>query len=597
MTDFGHGGLSMGDDINPERKLAAVMVTDVAGYSRLMQADEAGTLSALSLVMGITKGQIELRRGRIANTAGDSVLAIFPSAADAVSCALIVQEVLVQQSQESRGLQLRIGIHLGDVIERNGDVFGTAVNIAARLEAIAQPGGIAVSGAVRDDVLGKLPASFTSIGQQSLKNIEQPVHIYNLVSQIGATPDSIREADRRLNFSQSGGISIAVLPFLNMSRDLEHEFIADGLTEDLITELSHLKDFLVIARNTVFTYKGRQIDVSQVGRELGVRYVLEGSIRSMGLRIRITAQLIDARTGAHLWAEKFDRNMRDLFDVQDEVVRAVAATTQVRLLINEGEAAERSTSLDQWTLMTQGYREFYRLTLDRLRRSEEIARQFVSRFPSAPRAHVLLAFVLYHQVIMGFRPGSKELQDEIMREAREGLRLDPNDEYALVTLAMPLLDLMDRPSEALALITRALDLNPNFATGYGLLGDVNLALGQPDEAIRLAEISIRLNPRDPSVFFRYATLAAANFEKKEHAKTLHWANQAVALKSDYWLSYALSAACFAEIGDIEAAKSAATMIFEIWPDATIARMSGMYSQSSPWWRRFADGLLKSGIPM
>jgi len=586
----------MVDEATLERRLAAVLASDVAGYSRLMQLDEARTLKALEVVNGIAKAQIELHRGRVANTAGDSIVAVFASAVDAVSCALIVQEVLIQQSQENHGLQLRMGIHLGDVVDRNGDVLGTAVNIAARLEAIAQPGGIVVSGAIRDEVIGKLPASFTSIGEQALKNIERPIQAYNLTPQIGAAPASIREADARLDLPQIGGVSIAVLPFVNMSGDPEREFIADGLTEDLITELSHLKHFLVIARNTVFTYKNRQIDVGQVGRELGVRYVLEGSIRSMGTRVRITAQLIDAKSAAHLWAEKFDRNVNDLFDVQDEVVRAVAASAQITLLLHEGESTQRSANLDQWSLMTQGYRVFYRLTSESLRESEGIARQFVGRFPEASRAHALLATTIYHQVIMGFRQGSKDLREEIAREAREGLRLDPNDEYALTTLATVLMDLFGRPSEALSLLNRALELNPSFSMAYGLLGDVNLAMGNSDEAIRLSEMSIRLNPRNPSVYFRYAALATANFAKKDHSKTVHWANQTIALKPDYWLGYALAAASSAESGDLESAKQSASLLMQLWPEASISQMKEVFSQTSPWWKRFEDGLIAAGIP-
>jgi len=532
----------MGDEANLERRLVAVLASDVAGYSRLMQADEAAALHALEVVNRIARTQIELRRGRIANTAGDSIIAVFSSAVDAVSCAMIIQEVLIQQSQENHDLQLRMGIHLGDVVARNGDVFGTAVNIAARLESLAQPGGIVISAAVRDNVAGKLPVVFTSMGEQALKNIEHPIQAYIVAPQIGAAPASIRQADTRLDLPQHGGISIAVLPFLNMGSDPAHELFADGLTEDLITELSHIKYFLVIARNTVFTYKDRQIDVGQVGRELGVRYVLEGSIRAMGSRIRITAQLIDAKSAAHLWAEKFDRNIDDLFDIQDEVVRAVAATAQINLLLHEGESTQRSTDLDQWSLMTRGYRAFYRLTSEGLRESEDIARQFVSRFPEASRAHALLATSMYHQVIMGFRQGSRDLKEEILREAREGLRLDPNDEYALMTLATVFTDLFGKPSETLALLTRALELNPNFATAYGFLGDVHIAIDNPDEAIRFSEMSIRLNPRNPSAFFRYSTLATANFAKKDHSKTVHWANLAIALKPDYWQSYALIAA-------------------------------------------------------
>jgi adenylate cyclase len=585
----------MGNEANLERKLAAVLASDVAGYSRLMQANETGTLKALEIVNGVAKAQIEVHRGRIANTAGDSIIAVFGSAVDAVSCALIIQEVLVQQSQDNQGLQLRMGLHLGDVVDRNGDVFGTAVNIAARLEGIAQPGAIVVSAAIRDDVTGKLPASFVSIGEQTLKNIDRAVQAYSLVPQIGAAPASIREADTRLDLPQLGGVSIAVLPFVNMSHDAEHESIADGLTEDLITELSRLKHFLVIARNTVFTYKGRQVDLGQVGKDLGVRYVLEGSIRIMGSRIRITAQLIDAGSGTHLWAEKFDRNMEDLFDVQDEVVRAVAASTQMTLLIKEGESAKRAKNLDQWSLMTQGYRELFRFTSESLHACEEIARQFTSRFPGASRAHVLLAIGMYHQILMGFREGNDELKEEILREAREGLRLDPNDEYSLSTLAMVLLDLFGRPAEALPLLTRALELNPNHAMAYGLLGDVHIALDNPDEAIRFSEIAIRLNPRAPNVFFHYVVLSAGSFAKKDHNKAVHWANQAIALKPDYWMSFAFLAASLAENGDLQSARRFASMMMQIWPEASISRMKETVSPAS-WWNRFADDLRATGIP-
>jgi adenylate cyclase len=578
-----------------ERKLAAVLASDVAGYSRLMQADELATVKALDSASKVAKTQIELHRGRIANTAGDSIIAVFDSAVDAASSALIIQEVLTHQAKENGGLQLRMGIHLGDVVMRNSDVLGTAVNIAARLESIAQAGGIVVSGALRDDVAGKLPATFNFMGEQTLKNIEGRIRAYSLASQIGAAPSSISEADTRLDLPQLGGVSIAVLPFDNLSREPTQEYIADGITEDLITELSHLKHFLVIARNTVFTYKGRPIDIGQVGKELGVGYVLEGSIRVMGPRIRITAQLIDTKSGAHLWAEKFDRSIDELFDVQDEVVRAVASTTQTTLMLHEGESARRAKTIDQWSLMTQGYREFYRLTSEGLASAETIARQFVARFPEAPSAHNLISSIKYHQILMGFSEGSLELKEEVLREAREALRLDPNDEYVLTTLAMVLLDLFSKPAEALPLLMRALALNPNFAVAYQLLGDVNLALDNPDEAIRYSEIAIRLNPRAPSTFFAYAILTAASFAKKDLVKALHWANQTIALKPDYWISYAFLTVSSAESGDLESARQAASRLLKIWPTATFSKMKESIAIPASWQKRFSDGLAAGGI--
>jgi adenylate cyclase len=247
--------------------------------------------------------------------------------------------------------------------------------------------------------------------------------------------------------------------------------------------------------------------------------------------------------------------------------------------------------------MTQGYREFYRFTSGSLCESERIARQFVSRFPEASRAHALLAITMFHQVIMGLNAGSKELREEILREARQGMRLDPNDEFALVTLAMVLMDFFDKPSEAFSLLTRALELNPNFATAYGLLGEAHLDMGNPDEGIRYSEMSIRLNPRDPAVFFRYATLATSSFEKKDHSKTLHWANQTIALKPDYWLSYALAAASYAENGDLASAKQSASLLRQLWPEVSIARTGEAFPKTAPRWKRIDEGLIAAGIPL
>lgn len=246
--------------------------------------------------------------------------------------------------------------------------------------------------------------------------------------------------------------------------------------------------------------------------------------------------------------------------------------------------------------MTQCLREQLRFTSESLCNAEDIANQFISRFPEAARAHVLLAATLYHQVLMGFRGLSKELKDEILREAREGLRLDPNDEYALNILAIVLLDLFGKPTEALPLLTRALDLNPNFAMAYGNLGDVNIALGNPDEAIRFSEMAIRLNPRAPQAFFHYAILASANFGKKDHNKTLHWANQTIALKPDYWVSYAIAAASLMENGDLESAKQSASMLMQIWPEASLSRMKEVINIPASWGTRFTDALSASGIP-
>src|SRR4026208_828966 len=318
----------MDNEPKPDHRLAAIMATDVVGYSKLMQSDEARALAALVAIRETTQNQIKQHRGRIANTAGDSVLAEFGSAVDAVSCAMALQETLSNEG-EVKDLQVRIGIHLGDVVDKGGDLFGTAVNVAARLEGIAQPGGIVVSAAVRDDIAGKLRASFTDLGPQVLKHIEGPLRVYALSSKSGQLPPAAPYPGQSLPLPNKP--SIAVLPFENLSGDRDQEYFADGIVEEIITALSRFRSLFVIARNSSFAYKGRAVDVKQVGRELGVRYILEGSVRKAGSRVRISGQLIDTSSGAHLWADRFDGALEDIFDLQDQVTASVTGAILPRL--------------------------------------------------------------------------------------------------------------------------------------------------------------------------------------------------------------------------------------------------------------------------
>src|SRR5262245_30945460 len=310
----------MASDAKLEHRLAAIMATDVVDYTRNMLSDEATALAALAAVSEATERQIGQHRGRIANTAGDSVLAEFGSAVEAVSCALALQEELAKHREEHEQ-QLRIGVHIGDVINKNGDLFGTAVNVASRLEGIAQPGGVVISAAVRDAIAGRLLASFTDLGLKNLKNIEEPFRAYALAPRaLSRLPGAPRAGDALPLPSKP---SIAVLPFDNLSGDREQEYFADGIVEEIITALSRFRGLFVIARNSSFAYKGRAVDVKQIGRELGVRYILEGSVRRAGNRVRITGQLIDTATGTHLWAERFDGALEDIFDLQDQVTASV----------------------------------------------------------------------------------------------------------------------------------------------------------------------------------------------------------------------------------------------------------------------------------
>jgi len=323
-----------------ERKLAAIFAADVEGYSRLMGQDEVGTLRTLTAYRVIIDRLIGSHRGRIFNTAGDSLVADFASAVDAVECAVAVQEAIAKENAArpaGEQMRFRIGIHVGDIIVQGDDLFGDGVNIAARLEAIAEPGGICVSGTVRDHIGTKLPLSFVDLGAQEVKNITQPIRAYRIGTKTSPTTASVVNSSLPLPDKPS----IAVLPFANMSGDPEQEYFADGMVEEIITALSRIRWLFVIARNSTFTYKGRSVDVKQIGRELGVRYVLEGSVRKASQRVRITGQLIDALSGTHLWADRFDGSLEDVFELQDKVAISVAGvieptleTAEIRLSAN-----------------------------------------------------------------------------------------------------------------------------------------------------------------------------------------------------------------------------------------------------------------------
>jgi adenylate cyclase len=349
-----------------ERRLAAILAADVAGYSRLIGADEEGTLARLkALRRELVDPTLAEHHGRIVKTTGDGLLVEFASVIDALRCAVAVQQAMRERNASvspTDRIEFRVGLHQGDIVVEDGDIFGDGVNIAARLEGIAEPGGICVSARVQEDAAGKLDLAFEDIGEPELKNIARPVHVYRV--QLGGPPASRRHAGQRPAVQSAAEPalplpdkpSVAVLPFANMSSDPEQEFLADGIAEDVITALSRYPSLFVIARNSCFTYKGRAVDVRQVGRELGVRYVLEGSLRKSGNRVRVTAQLVEAATGNHLWAERYDRDLADIFAVQDEITEAVTIAVAPAVAGAEEQRAMRKPpgSLDAWAAYQRG---------------------------------------------------------------------------------------------------------------------------------------------------------------------------------------------------------------------------------------------------
>src|SRR5262245_25088545 len=512
-------------DTKSDRRLAAIIATDVVGYSKLMQSDEAGALAALAAIREATQSQIRQHRGRIANTAGDSVLAEFGSAVEAVSCAMALQQELTSRTQGA-DLQVRIGIHLGDVVDKAGDLFGTAVNIAARLEGTAQPGGIVISASVREAIAGKLSASFTDLGLQTLKNIEDPVRAYALSPKPNSLSTGASHSGQTLPLPSTP--SIAVLPFEDLSATHDQGYLVDGVAEEIITALSRFPRLFVIARNSSFAYRGRAIDVKQIGRELGVRYVLEGSMRKAGTRVRIIGQLIDASTGSHLWADRFDGNLGDIFDLQDQVTASVVGTIAPKMEQAEIERAKRkpTANLDAYDYYLRGLAAMHQWTkesieeaLSNFRRATELDHDFAAAYGMASRVHVLRKVL---------RTGSgRDIEvAEAARLARRAVELGKDDAVALSTAGMALSYVVGDHDEGKVLTDRALILNPNLAWAWLFSGWVRVWLGDSEAAIDRISRALRLNPTDPHSYSMYAALAHAHFFAVRYTDALSWSELA-----------------------------------------------------------------------
>lgn len=578
-----------------ERRLAAIFAADVAGYSRLISQDEVGTLRSLTSHREVMDRLIAEHGGRIANTAGDSVLAEFPSAVDAVQCAVAVQQALAQANQdtpEQRRLQFRIGVHVGDVVVRGSDLLGDGVNIAARLESIAEPGGISLSEAAHGAVRKIVSLTFTDLGAQKVKNIEEPVRVYALKVPSPA-PTGTGQAK---SLPLPDKPSIAVLPFSNVNGDPEQEHFAEGITDDIITELSRISAFLIIARNSTFTYKGTT-DVRQVGRDLGVRYIVEGSVRRAGERVRVNVHLLEASTGNHIWGERYDRSLADLFEVQDDITRSIVASTQTQVVLNEGLIAERNERPDfqTWDMAKRGWRDIYQLTRESLEKARATGFAIKQHDPASPKGPQIIATATYHLVYMGFASDPAAMREEAIAEAREAMRLDDRDEYTQWTYGNVLMGLLGRQEEAIAAYQQALEINPNFSLAYGTLGTTLAWAGRFDESIATVKMAIRLNPRDPSIFFRYTALAVAYFFKQECQESRDWAQQAVARRANWWIAWVVLAASHAHLNDSTAARAALAGLQEVLPNQRISTLPfpPLREQQIAVLR---DGLRMAGLP-
>jgi adenylate cyclase len=578
-----------------KRKLTAIVSADVVGWSRLMGEDEAGTLATLKRYREeLIDPKIEEYGGRIVSTAGDSVLVEYPSAVDAVRCSVELQEAIAERNaelpEESRML-FRIGVNLGEVIADGDDIFGDGVNIAARLQAIAGPGYVCVSGKVRDEVGKKLDMAFDDLGEQTVKNIARPVRVYTVSAVRGETDTAGIEA---------GGLplpskpSIAVLPFNNMSGDSEQEYFADGIAEDIITGLSRYHDLFVISRNSSFTYKRRAVSVKQVGTELGVRYVLEGSVRKGGNRVRVSVQLIDAATDTHIWAERYEGTLEDIFDFQDRIaVQAVGAISSS--IVSAGiETARRKhpDSLDAYDLRLRGVACTQESTPASFNEAKKAFRKALEIDPLYASAYAELANVYCLGSIYGWAKNPETSLEEADRMSRRAVSLDAHNAWAHAVLSCCLL--FRRQFElARAEAERALELNPNFAEGLLFRALVSAFCGKPDDGIEDAKRAIRLSPRDPLMWGFEDALAFSQYQARDYAAAVETASKTVVRFPNFPFGHLDLAVAYGQLGETTRAKAALADALRLAPDL-VAVVEGQPFEDPRDREHLIDGLRKAG---
>ena len=563
---------SAGLAVGPERRLAAILAADAVGYSRLVERDEEGTLGRVRTVLHeVARPAVDRHRGRIARTTGDGFIAEFASPLEAVRCAVAVQQAVAALNSdlsEADWLRFRMGINLGDVLIENGNLFGDGVNVAVRLEGLAEPGGILVSHTVYDHVQGKLPFRFDSQGERAVRDGGRPIRVFRVGWEGGPTVRPAGPPSEPL----ASKPSIAVLPFTNMSSDPEQQYFSDGLTEDIITALSRISGLLVIARASTFTYKDRPTDVKRIARELGVRYVMEGSVRRAGARLRVTAQLIDAMTGHHVWAERYDRPLADLFDIQDEITRSVAASTQTQVQFAEAQAAgsRPTTDLKARDLAARAFARVYDQTPEALADASRLVEEAIRIDPQDPLAHRVRGLVFFNRLWWGEIAHDEASVAQALQLARTALQLAPRDEYGHYLMALAHAE-AGRLEDAIAECERGLEINPNCSLILGELGNYFGLLGRSEEAIEMCRLTLRLNPSDPSNFWHHHTIAAAHFTAADYQAALRESRK-IARARAHLQSGVIWAAAAAGLGNPGEAQAAVAYCLAQRPDLCVGKV-------------------------
>ena len=578
------------------RRVTAILAIDIVGYSRLMGADDEGTLAQLkTLRRDLIDPKIKEHEGRIVKTTGDGMLAEFASVVDALRSIIEIQREMRMRNAEippEKRIEFRAGLNVGDIIIDGDDIYGDGVTVAARLENLAEPGGVCVSGRVYEDTHGKLDVAFDDEGEQQLKNIAWPVRVYSVRLDGGAT--STRPA-----LTLPGKPSIAVLAFDNLSGDPEQEYFADGMVEEIIMALSRMRWLFVIARNSSFTYKGRAVDVKQVGRELGVRYVLEGSVRKAGNKVRIAGQLIDTSTGAHLWADRFEGGVDDIFELQDQVTESVVGAIAPKLEQAEIERALRKPTerLDAYDYFLRGMagvhlwtREANREALSHFYRAIELDPAFASAYGMAARCYC-------QRKAAGWMTDRAQEVAEVERLARRAAELGRDDAVALYTAGFGLAFGVGGLDDGAALIDRALTLNPNLAWAWLFSGWTKVWLGEPEDAIEREAHAMRLSPQDPHVFNMRTATAYAHFIAGRYAEAVSWAEMAIRDRPNHNSALRILSASYAMAGRMEQAGKTVAHLCELDPALRISNLDQLNPFRKPEnFARLAEGLRRAGLP-
>ena len=582
----------------------AILAADAAGYSRLMAADESMTVAALDAARAVFRTQIEANQGRVIDMAGDSVLAVFETAAGATLAALKIQrqlEAACGSVAEQYRMRFRIGVHLGDVIEKaDGSVYGDGVNIAARLQGLATPGGITISDVVRGAVRGKVRADFQDQGERAVKNIDGPVRAFRVMPDLAyetkPTPDVVRNTP-----SIHDKPSIAVLPFQNMSGEPEQEYFADGMVEEIITALSRMRSLFVIARNSSFVYKGRAVDVKQVGRDLGVRYVLEGSVRKAGNRVRITGQLVDAETGAHIWADRFEGELEDIFDLQDQITTSVVGAIAPKVEQAEIYRAKhkRTESLDAYDYLLRGLASFYRSgNREAIAEALGLFERAIELDPEYASAYAMAAMCYAPRKANGWMTDPQSERAEAERLARRSVVLGKDDAFVLVTSGWVLAYVVQDLDAGATFVDRAMTLNPNLANCYWWGAWIKIWLGEPEEAIARVKRAMRLSPLEPSKAVIQNPSAHAHFFADRFDEASLQAAIVLQDNPNFQTALRIHAASSALAGRLSDAQKSVARLRELNPTL---RVSNLKDVLGPYRRaediaKYQEGLRQAGLP-